>query len=300
MTALLHIHLEPALRIARKRGARLSLFRSRKAFFREHDSSNRAPASTADLAWLIPELHEEQGQQKVSYAEVRFSPRRFCAADQILGQVLEAASRAALPLRRPVVRLILLVNRNSSRSFIDACQREIAAGLPPAFVGLDLAGDERRFPDVSRFQRLFREARAARLGITVHAGEFGSERNIWRAIDELGAQRLGHALAAGERRALTNRLAADGIVVETAIGSNIALHAVDALDSHPLPLLVEQRVPVCLNTDIPLHVGTDLRSERELAGRLVGWDKETMSMLLKTAELGAFRPEGSEHGIPAI
>jgi adenosine deaminase len=299
MTALLHIHLEPAFRLARRRGTKPPLFRSREAFFREHDPSDREPESPADLAWLIPELHEEQSQQGASYAEVRFSPRRFSAGDHVLGHVLEAASRAALPLSRPVIRLILLVNRNSPPGFIDACRREIAAGLPPAFIGLDLAGDERRFPDVTRFQGLFREARAAHLGITVHAGEFGPERNIWRALDELGAQRVGHAVAAVGRRALATRLAADGIVVEAAIGSNVALHAVRTLADHPLPWLMDQRVPVCLNTDVPLHVGTDLRSEWELAGRLVGWDQETTSTLLETAELGAFKPGGSEHGARA-
>ena len=300
MTALLHIHLEPAVRLARRRGMKPSLLRSREAFFREHDPIGRTPESLTDLAWLIPELHAELSQQDTSYAEVRFSPRRFSADDHVLRHVLEAASHAALPLSHPMMRLILLVNRNSPRSFIDACRREIAAGLPPAFIGLDLAGDELRFPDITRFQQLFGEARAAYLGITVHAGEFGPEKNIWRAIDELGAQRVGHAVTAGGRRALTTRLAVDEIVVEAAIGSNVALHAVPTLADHPLPWLMDQRVRVCLNTDVPLQVGTDLRSEWELADKLVGSDQETTSTLLETAELGVFNLGGSEHGARAI
>lgn len=294
MTALLHIHLEPALRFTRRRGGICPVIRSSEAFFRVHDPKKRQLESPTDLAWLIPDLHQELWQQGVSYAEVRFSPLRFCTGTDVLGHVLEAASQAALPLNRPTIRLILLVNRNSHLSFIDACRREIAAGLPLAFVGIDLAGDERRFPDVSRFQELFREARAAHLGITVHAGEFGTVRDIWQAIDELGAQRIGHAVAAGGRRALAARLASDGIVVEAAIGSNVALHAVHALSDHPLPWLLEHRVRVCLNTDVPLHVGTDLCSERELAGALVGWDDGTMTALLNAAELGTFRRGGGE------
>ena len=300
MTTMLHLHLEPALRLARQRGIVPPVYRSREAFFLEHSLSDRKPQSTADLAWLIPELHREQRQQGVSYAEVRFSPRRYAATDHALRQALDAASHAALPLRRPMIRLILLVNRNSTQEFVDACRREIAAGLPPAFVGLDLAGDERAFPDVTRFKKLFRDARATRLGTTVHAGEFGPETNIWTAIDELGAQRIGHAVTAGGRHALSARLATDGIVVESAIGSNVALRAVRTVADHPLPWFIDHHVRVCVNTDIPLHVDTDLRSEWELAGALVRWEEESMSRLRETAELGFFGPGGGRRGARAI
>ena len=62
------------------------------------------------------------------------------------------------------------------------------------FVGMDLADDEVAFP-ASPFAPLFQKAKAQGLGITVHAGEpnvKGAARNILVALDELGADRIGH------------------------------------------------------------------------------------------------------------
>ncbi len=60
-------------------------------------------------------------------------------------------------------------------------------------VGLDLAGDEVNYPP-EMFIEHFRIARDAGWGITVHAGELAGPESVRRAIEDLGAQRIGHAL----------------------------------------------------------------------------------------------------------
>ncbi len=115
-------------------------------------------------------------------------------------------------------------------------------------VGFDLAGPERGNPP-----RLFREsfeiARAGGLGLTVHAGEDGPADYIWQAIDEDGAERIGHGCAALGDKALMRRLAKDKIVVECCPTSNYQTGAVKKGTPHPILAFLEAGVPVALSVD---------------------------------------------------
>jgi adenosine deaminase len=166
---------------------------------------------------------------------------------------------------------VLLVNRDSPSSFIAECTEVVSSGLPESFVGLDLAGDEATHPDDSGFVGLFERGVRKGLGVTVHAGEFvDDERGIWRAIDELGAMRIGHGRAAGSSKALLDRLARDAVMMELSLSSNLALGAVQTIDDHPVRLFVDSGLPICFNTDVPLHAGTTMRVEAELAQQALG------------------------------
>jgi adenosine deaminase len=271
MTTHLHVHLEPNERKRHQIGRSTSSYNNAAQLFAEHtlDNPDRLAVDLDDLELFIKEFHAEQYAQGVCHAELRLSPRRFLSPAVSLQEVLRSADRAVSDLRNPTVRLILLLNRDSPSDFVDECKGAIVNGLPSHFVGVDLAGDEVRFADVGRLEGFFCTARSAGLGVTVHAGEFGGPDNIWRAIDQLGANRIGHAVSAVGCRQLAARLRADRILVEISVSSNVALGAVPVLESHPLPWFVENDIPVCLNTDIPLHLGTNLYMERRAVGLLV-------------------------------
>jgi adenosine deaminase len=192
-------------------------------------------------------------------------------------------------LESPTVRLILLLNRDSSAEYIDMCEGAVVDGLPGRFAGVDLAGDEVRHPDVIKFESFFRAARSAGLGVTVHAGEFGDSGNVWRALDQLGASRIGHAVSVVGCRQLALRLREDQILVEVSITSNVTLGAVSSLQSHPLSWLLENDIPACLNTDVPLHLGTGLAAERQSAALLVGNDLQVLDSMEASARLHSFR-----------
>lgn len=93
-------------------------------------------------------------------------------------------------------------------------------GEPSEVVGIDLAGDEEiGFP--ADLPRLFRDARDRYgFGVTVHAGETGRASNIWIAIDQFGADRIGHGSAAGTDPRLMDFLASRDICVEVCPVSN--------------------------------------------------------------------------------
>jgi adenosine deaminase len=290
VTVHLHLHLEPG---ERKRGVlagRRPDYSNSRRFFAEHyiGAPGRLDVSLDDLTAFVGQLHSEQRSQGASYVEWRLSPRRFMVSGASLADTLRRASDSCAGSFNPILRIVLLLNRDSPASFIESCEEAIRQGLPPGFVGIDLAGDEVRYPDVRPFESCFRAARAAGLGVTVHAGEFGDARAIWLAVDRLGAMRIGHGVAAGGCRALAARLRRDDIMLEVSVTSNVRLGAVPAARQHPLPWLIGAGVPVCLNTDVPLHLGSTLSDEWGLAAVLLDDDASALMRLRDAASRYAF------------
>jgi adenosine deaminase/aminodeoxyfutalosine deaminase len=89
----------------------------------------------------------------------------------------------------------------------------------PSIVGIGIGGDEARGP-AELFRELYAEAKAAGLRLTAHAGESAGPESIWSAIN-IGAERLGHALAAQHDAELMDVLATRQIVLELCPTSNV-------------------------------------------------------------------------------
>lgn len=282
MFAHLHLHLEPEIRQRRHLGLAYAVSDSPAAFFGAHElnRTDRPTVDQADLVSFLTELHEEQHRAGVDYVELRLSPQRFLADGLSLAEFLRVTHATLGRLVQPMIRAILLINRNSSTELLEAIQQVIEQGLPSCYVGIDLAGDEIRYPETVRFISLFTAARRAGLGVTVHAGEFGGAPDgIWRALDELGASRIGHGLAAVGSPHLLRRLADDAVMVEVSVSSNIQLGAIVSIDRHPLRTLIECGVPVCFNTDVPLHTGRDWDDEFALVATILSVDADEVRQL---------------------
>lgn len=260
----LHLHLEPEERKRRMLGLPVRDFGSRQRFFDAHrtDRADRFRVAAEDLRCFLAAVHVEQRQQQVDHVELRLSPRRFLLDGMTWQDFVDTVQDSLGNLHDPLMRAVLLVNRDSPGPFLAGVTERIA-DLPPVFTGIDVAGDEISHPDVRAFVPLVRTAAVAGLGRTVHAGEFGPAEHIWRALDDLGAQRIGHGVSGATSPALLRRMARDGILVEVSLTSNAALGAVDGHAAHPLSALMEAGVPVAFNSDVPLHTGYTLEDELE-------------------------------------
>ncbi|HEX9199469.1 MAG TPA: adenosine deaminase, partial [Acidobacteriaceae bacterium] len=95
--------------------------------------------------------------------------------------------------------------------------------LYPSIVGIGIGGDEARGP-ASLFKEHYAEAKAAGLRLTAHAGESGGPvegpASIWAAIN-IGAERIGHGLAAQYDAELMQVLVERQIPIEINVTSNI-------------------------------------------------------------------------------
>jgi adenosine deaminase len=110
----------------------------------------------------------------------------------------------------------------------------------------------------------------------MHVGEVGGPEEIRQVIELLGAERIGHGIAAVRDPSLMDLLARRRIPLEICPQSNIRTGALAKqlglseaqIEQHPLPQLFRQGIPVVLSTDDPAMFHTDLRSEYENARRM--------------------------------
>lgn len=142
-----------------------------------------------------------------------------------------------------------------------------------AFVGFDLAGDEKQFPP-ELFKKYFARAAAAGLGITVHSGEVpGSEQSVKISIEQLGATRIGHGIQIIHDEKMMEFVKRHGVTLEVCPSSNVLTRGVDGLAVHPLPEFLRRDVPVTLNSDDPHIFGIDLTHEYEVSAKVLRLQK---------------------------
>jgi len=156
-------------------------------------------------------------------------------------------------------------------------------------VGFDIAGMEHGNPP-RLFAEAFRIARMGGLGLTVHAGEDAGPDYVWQAVDELGADRIGHGCSAVQDRELMRRLARDRILVECCPTSNYQTGAVRRGEPHPILSFLEAGVPVALCCDNTTVSDTD--ADREAASLVPPLDAGAIAAIHGGAREHTFiRPE---------
>lgn len=160
------------------------------------------------------------------------------------------------------------------------------------FVGMDLADDEVSYP-ASPFAPLFQKAKAQGLGITVHAGEPhvpGAAKNILIALDELGADRIGHGVQAMHDAEVVARLAKDDVPLELCPWSNVLTRAVPDLKSHPFKRLMDAGVRTTVNTDDPGVMDISMMDECKNATQHLGLTLEDLQQCNEWAKEASFIP----------
>lgn len=163
---------------------------------------------------------------------------------------------------------------------------------PDGLVSFGLGGPEIGVPR-AQFAPHFRAAIAEGLHSVPHAGESTGPDTIWDALEHLGAERIGHGIAAAQDPRLLERLARDGITLEVCPTSNVCTRSVPTLAEHPLPALVAAGVPVTINSDDPPMFSTTLDHEYEIAADLLGLDEAGVADLARAAVRASFL---DEHG----
>ncbi len=114
--------------------------------------------------------------------------------------------------------------------------------------------------------------------------------SIRQAINDCGASRIGHGLAAAADPALLHDLATRGVFVELCPRSNVATGALPSLAEHPLRAFLAAGVPCCLNTDDRTLFGLDLRGEYAAARRELGLTDSEEQWMAEVASRAMFAP----------
>jgi adenosine deaminase/aminodeoxyfutalosine deaminase len=167
---------------------------------------------------------------------------------------------------------------------------------PDGLVSFGLGGPEvgvPRPPFASHFDR----ARAAGLHSVPHAGESTGPETVWDAVNHLGAERIGHGIAAVQDPALMAYLAAEGVPLEICPTSNVRTRSVPSLDEHPLPDLVAAGVPVTINSDDPPMFSTTLNDEYLVAATLLDLEADGVADLARAGIEASFMDTDRKAGL---
>jgi len=202
--------------------------------------------------------------------------------------VLEAARRAEAA-SGVGIGVIIAANRTKHPLEARTLARLAVQYAGRGVTGFGLSNDERRGAPAD-FAPAFRIAGRAGLLLTPHGGELAGPDSVRACLDALGAQRVGHGVAAAADVDLTKRLAAGGITCEVCPASNVALGVAAGPGDVPLRALLDADVPVALGADDPLLFGSRLIAQYEIARYVHGLGDAELAGLAAMSVRGSAAP----------
>jgi adenosine deaminase/aminodeoxyfutalosine deaminase len=243
-----------------------------------------------DYAVATTRLIEGLANQNVRYAEIIFAAGVVLWKKQPLDAIFEAAAsaaRAGQQLYGVRVQWIFDAIRHFGVEHTREVLRWAERFRPLGVVALGIGGDESRGP-AALFTEVFREARALGLHGVAHAGEACGPESVRKAVELLGAERIGHGLTAAQDPAVLALLRDRCIPVEVCPTSNVATGVLACLEAHPLLRFLEAGVVVTLNSDDPSMFNTSLVNEYLLAAKTFKLSRQQLLQLCQNAVRAAF------------
>ncbi|MDX6769323.1 MAG: adenosine deaminase [Elusimicrobiota bacterium] len=242
------------------------------------------------------ELLKAASKSNTRRVEVRFAPALMAAegfsAEDALKAALAGLERGGRDFRVESGVILCLLRPDALQSM--AVNEETLA-LALAYrgrgvVGVDLAGDEAAAP-LARYAPLLAKAKAAGLGVTVHAGETPGSRDLAAAF-ELGVDRLGHATGLGGDEKMRDAFRGRGTPIELNLTSNLRTSAVKSLKDHPARAWRALGMPLAVSTDDPGVFGVDLNGEYRLLRSQLGFTPADLVAASLQAVDAQFLPAG--------
>jgi adenosine deaminase len=260
-------------------------------FLAKFDVLQRVMVDYDAVRRITRENLEDAVREGIDHIELRFSPAFMSMRHGLdVLKTAEAVCRALAEFHSEGpqrAKLIMILSRNLDPALVDLELEAAIRFRDDGVVALDLAGNERDYPG-SLFVRHFRQARDKGLRVIAHAGEAAGPESIRQAVTELGAERIGHGIAARRDERLMDLLAERRIALEVCPTSNVHTSTVSGYADHPLPMFLRRGMRVTLNTDDPSISGIDLAYEYDIARTRLGLSEPELRLLQEHAVAAAF------------
>jgi adenosine deaminase len=232
-------------------------------FQRLYDIARDCLRTPADVRRLVTEAAVDDAADGSRWLELQVDPSGYAArfggitafTELVLDAVRDATQVAG-------IGMAVVVAANRTRHPLDArtLARLAAQYAGQGVVGFGLSNDERRGSTVD-FAPAFAIARRAGLRLVPHGGELLGPRSVRAAVEELGADRLGHGVRAVEDATVLETVVNRGVALEVCPTSNVSLGVYSDLTSVPVPQLLEAGATIALGADDPLLFGSRLAAQ---------------------------------------
>ena len=268
----------------------LSKFGTLRMFYRSPEVIHR----------VTREAIEDAAKDNVKYLELRFTPVALSRAERFpLHDVMDWVIRSTKETAQKnniIVKLIASVNRHESTDLAEQVAWLAAEHIEDGMMALDIAGNETEFKS-EPFYGIFREAKQAGLHVTIHAGEWGPAIHIKEAIEELGAERIGHGVRVLEDENITALARERQTALEVCITSNYQSGVVSSLDGHPLMNMLNAGLNATINTDNTSVSRITLSHEYYTACEELHMPQNTLKERIVAAAQASFLPDNEKENL---
>lgn len=265
-----------------------------EAFLRKFEILRHFYRSPETIYRVAYEAIADAAADNVKYLELRFSPQALSKArgfslSDVTDWVITAVNKASHDYDIDVGLIITLVRHDpveQARAVAEVAFERVGKGI----VGLDLAGNEVKYPSAP-FTPLFKQAKEAGLGITIHAGEWASAHGVEEAIKELYADRIGHGIRAVENSRILRMVKERKVALEVCLTSNLQTGVVHDMHHHPILDMLDLGIKVTLNTDDPHVSNITLSDEYQIALNELAIDYSLLRHTILNSAEAAFLPQ---------
>jgi adenosine deaminase len=243
-----------------------------------HQWTEKIQSSPAAIERSVYEIiGKEYRGSHVTQIELRFNPmKRNLGGERDLDHIIHAAIRG---MDRACLEwgvragLIFCLAREFDAHLNEILVEKAIKYRTRGVVGIDLAGTEKNAielmpSEIEHYVSMYKRAREAGLGTTVHTGEThgtGAE-GVAAVVEKLEPDRIGHGIRSVHDDRVLKLLRERGTVLELCPTSNLATHAVGSWREmrEIVGKLRDARVKLTLNTDGPYLLDTDMAREVDL------------------------------------
>jgi len=251
------------------------------------------------LSRIAFEFMEDCHADGLSYIEVRFAPilhtQNGLRFEDAIESVLEGLKAGESSTGIPFGLIVCCMRHMTPAETLEHVEKT-APYRNRGVVAIDLAGDEANFPP-SLHRKTFERALKSDFNITIHAGETGSWENIRYAVENLGAARIGHGLAAQKNPELIDFLIDRQIPLEMCPTSNLQTKGILRFEEHPILNYLHQGLAVTLNTDNRTVSNVTITSEQKRIQTVLSASDADLIQLASNSIRAAFTTDDTRQAL---
>lgn len=203
--------------------------------------------------------------------ELRYNPMfRNRSGEKDLDHIIVASlwglDRAMLEYPQVKAGLILMMDRTLTYKQNSIIVEKAIKYKESGIVGIDLAGPQRKAFSMAKHAPLFRKAREAGLGITIHTGEEGKLSELKYVVEKIKPDRIGHGHLCVQDLKIMKEIVKYKITLETCPSSNLKNDVIKDLGEMKFIIksYLKNKIRFTINTDGPEMYSTNIYEEQQL------------------------------------